>query len=166
MSEKCSAVLRKYQEDIREIVDIQRNEKREAIFFIYEDDSTIGPFKGKYTSISLSKDEERRIQRQGNIVSSVHTHPTNFKFSTIDVVTGISSGQERICIATPVDPREADGDFVLTCLNFSDMSNMQRRQAFQAMRRSSVGITNIGRVLRRELNFKRFKFDQCRIQGV
>lgn len=166
MSEKCSSILRKYRDDIKEVVQIQKNEKRESIFFIYEDGSTIGPFKGKYTSISLTKEQEKMIQRKGNIIGSVHTHPTNFQFSTIDVVTGISSGQDRICIATPVESPNADGDFVLTCLDFSEMSRVQKRQAFQAMRRSSMGITNLGRVLRRELNFKRFKFDQCRIQGI
>jgi len=161
MIKNCSQVLDNFEEDIQEIVDVQREEKREAIFFIFEEGFTEGPFKGTHTSISLSKDEEKRISRMGNIVGSVHTHPTGFNPSTIDIVTGLSSGQNTMCIATPVD----EGNFVLTCLQFENLNRVKQQQVMQAMRRSSMGITNIGRVLRREFNFKRFDLDQCRVQA-
>jgi len=161
MIKNCSQVLDNFEEDIQEIVDVQREEKREAIFFIFEEGFTEGPFKGTHTSISLSKDEEKRISRMGNIVGSVHTHPTGFNPSTIDIVTGLSSGQNTMCIATPVD----EGNFVLTCLKFENLNRVKQQQVMQAMRRSSMGITNIGRVLRREFNFKRFDLDQCRVQA-
>lgn len=161
MIKNCTQVLDNFEEDIQEIVDVQRDEKREAIFFIFEEGFTEGPFKGTHTSISLSKDEEKRISRMGNIVGSVHTHPTGFNPSTIDIVTGLSSGQNTMCIATPVD----EGNFVLTCLQFENLNMVKQQQVMQAMRRSSMGITNIGRVLRREFNFKRFDLDQCRVQA-
>jgi len=161
MIKNCSQLLDNFRGDIEEIVDVQRKEKREAIFFIYEEGFTEGPFKGTHTSISLSRDEEKRISRMGNIVGSVHTHPTGFDPSTIDIVTGLSSGQSTMCVATPVD----DGDFVLTCLRFEEFNMLKQQQVMQAMRRSSMGITNLGRVLRREFNFKRFNLNQCRVKA-
>jgi hypothetical protein len=166
MGARCSSVLRQYNEEIRSIVDIQRNRNREAIFFIYEDGSTTDNFVGKATSINLQPEEEKRIQRQGEIYGSVHTHPTGFDASTIDVVTGIGSGQQVMCIATPVDETRLSGDFVLTCLDFHRLGAIERRLVFSAMRRSSVGITNLGRVIRKELNLKRFTIEQCRVQGT
>lgn len=166
MVRDCQDVLQMYSDDIREVVDIQRKERREAIFFIYEQGETTGPFKGDHTSISLSKDQEKRIQRGGNIVGSVHTHPTGFDPSTIDIVTGLASGQDTMCVATPVGQVDGEGDFVLTCLDFSTLNKVKKRQVFQAMRRSSVGITNIGRILRRDFNLKRFSLDQCRVEAV
>jgi len=161
MIKNCSQLLDNFRGDIEEIVDVQRNEKREAIFFIYEEGFTEGPFKGTHTSISLSRDEEKRISRMGNIVGSVHTHPTGFDPSTIDIVTGLSSGQNTMCVATPVE----DSEFVLTCLRFENFNLLKEQQVMQAMRRSSMGITNLGRVLRREFNFKRFNLNQCRVRA-
>jgi len=165
MRHNCSTILEDFSEDVNEVVDIQRNDRREAIFFIFEQGFTEGPYKGSHTSISLSRDEEKRINRMGNVVGSVHTHPSGLDPSTIDIVTGISSGQDTLCVATPVVGEEDGEDFVLTCLDFSQMGKVRRQQALQAMRRASVGITNIGRVLRRDFNFKRFSFDQCRVKG-
>jgi len=161
MIKNCSQLLDNFRGDIEEIVDVQRKEKREAIFFIYEEGFTEGPFKGTHTSISLSRDEEKRISRMGNIVGSVHTHPTGFDPSTIDIVTGLSSGQNTMCVATPVE----DDKFVLTCLRFEEFNMLKQQQVMQAMRRSSMGITNLGRVLRREFNFKRFNLNQCRVKA-
>lgn len=161
----CDIVHQQYKDEIDEIIDIQKNKKREAIFFMYEQGHTEGPFVGDHTSISLSRDQEKRIQRSGEIVGSVHTHPTGFNPSTIDIVSGLSSGQDRLCVATPVVTTEYDEDFILTCLDFSELGLIKQRQVMQSMRRSSVGITNLGRVLRREFNFRRFSLDQCRIQG-
>lgn len=161
MIKNCSELLDNFQQDIEEIVDVQRNEKREAIFFIYEEGTTEGPYKGTHTSISLSKDEEKRISRKGNVVGSVHTHPTGFDPSTIDIVTGLSSGQNTMCVATPVE----EENFVLTCLRFEGFNRLKQQQVMQAMRRSSMGITNLGRVLRREFNFKRFDLNQCRVKA-
>jgi len=165
MSATCSAILRDYGDDIRNIVDVQEKENREAIFFIYEDNSTTEPFVGEPTSISLTKEEERMVQRRGSIKGSVHTHPTGFDPSTIDIVTGVSSGQDNMCIATPIDEPKTQGEFILTCLDFSSLGKVKRRQVFQSMRRSSVGITSIGRLIRKELNLNRFAIDQCRVEA-
>lgn len=164
MISNCSEVLDNFNDEIREVVEIQKSEKREAIFFIFEEGFTEGPYKGSHTSINLSKDEERRLTRMGNIIGSVHTHPTGMQPSTIDIVTGLASGQNTMCIATPVDDTPPN-DYVLTCMKFDSLSVPKQRQVLHAMRRSSMGVTNIGRMLRREFNFKRFNLDQCRVKA-
>ena len=148
-------IAKEFESDIEKIVESQVQENREAIFFIYEDLTTSDIYKGKARRISLTKSQESRIVSQGEIIGSVHTHPTGFDPSTIDIMTGIETTQEYMAVATPVYKKDIEEDFVLTVMDLSNLSFTQRFRMMKAMRRSSVGVTDIGRKLRKEINIQR-----------
>jgi len=162
----CSEIAERYERMIKDVTNIQRTEFREAIFFVYEDGSTTDIFKGKETSISLSRSEQKRIMSGGDITASIHTHPTGFDLSTIDIMTGIMTQQDNMCVAVPVEGNPSDEEFVLSCLDLSNINEIEKQRLFRAMRRSSVGISNIGRLMRKEFNLYRFDVDGCRTVSV
>jgi len=159
-------IAKEFESDIEKIVESQVQENREAIFFIYEDLTTSDIYKGKARRISLTKSQESRIVSQGEIIGSVHTHPTGFDPSTIDIMTGIETTQEYMAVATPVYKKDIEEDFVLTVMDLSNLSFTQRFRMMKAMRRSSVGVTDIGRKLRKEINIQRFDVQGYRTHKV
>lgn len=159
-------IAEEFKTDIEKIVESQVQENREAIFFIYEDLTTSDIYKGKARRISLTKSQESRIVSQGEIIGSVHTHPTGFDPSTIDIMTGIETTQEYMAVATPVYKKDIEEDFVLTVMDLSNLSFTERFRMMKAMRRSSVGVTDIGRKLRKEINIQRFDVQGYRTHKV
>jgi len=159
-------IASEYQSKIDNLISTQVEENREAIFFIYEDKSTSDVYKGEATHISLSKDEEAHIMSQGNIVGSVHSHPSGFDLSTIDIMTGISTEQKYMSVATPIYQADIKEDFVLTTMDMSQLSFQERFRMLKAMRRSSVGITEIGRRIRKEANLQRFGVEGYRTHEI
>jgi len=159
-------IAKEFESDIEKIVESQVQENREAIFFIYEDLTTSDIYKGKARRISLTKSQESRIVSQGEIIGSVHTHPTGFDPSTIDIMTGIETTQEYMAVATPVYKKDIGEDFVLTVMDLSNLSFTERFRMMKAMRRSSVGVTDIGRKLRKEINIQRFNVQGYRTHKV
>lgn len=164
--DRCNRSLRKYRSKIEDIVRIQVKEGREAIFFIYADGSTSEIIKGDNTSISLSSEEEKRLRSNGEIVSSVHSHPSGFDPSTIDIMTGIMTKQNYMCVVTPAMTPDEKDDFVLTCVEMDQMSDVESQRLLRAMRRSSVGVTDVGRMLRKYGNLTRFNINGCRSQQI
>lgn len=162
----CDQVIGEYRSEIEEIQRVQKQEHREAIFFIYEDGSTSKVFKGDHTSISLSKDQEKMIMNNGNVRASVHSHPSGFDPSTIDIMTGLMTQQEFMCISTPAMTPDGEDDFVLTCIELGELDTIQSQRLLRAMRRSTVGVTDFGRMLRKETNLTRFDVQKCRSQNV
>lgn len=163
---KCSTIVSRYEREINELVDTQVQDNREAIFFFFEDGSTTQIFKGEATQISLTREEEARIMSQGKVVGSVHSHPTGFEPSTIDIMTGIMTQQESMCVAVPAHDQNVDSKFVLTCLDLSNLSFSERRRLMRAMRRSSVGISEAGREIRKQAALQRFRVQGCRTHEV
>lgn len=159
-------LAKEFNQEIDDVIRAQTEENREAIFFIYEDLSTSDIYKGEATHISLSSDEEAKIMSQGNIIGSVHSHPSGFDPSTIDIMTGLSTTQEYVSVATPIFQADIDEDFVLTTIDLSNMSFQQRFRMLKAMRRSSFGITEIGRRIRKEVNMQRFDAEGYRTHEV
>jgi proteasome lid subunit RPN8/RPN11 len=149
-------IAEEFNTDIEKVIQSQVDENREAIFFIYEDLTTSDIYKGEATHIDLSKEEEAQIMSQGEIIGSVHTHPSGFDLSTIDVMTGIATTQKYMSVATPIFQQDIEEDYVLTTLDLSEMSFNQRFRLMRAMRRSTAGITEIGRNIRKEINLQRF----------
>jgi len=162
----CQTVRQKYPSLIEKLVDIQRTEYREAIAFLYKDGSTSDIYKGEETSISLTKQEQESVISGGDLVSSIHTHPEGFDLSTIDIMTGVMTEQEYMCVAVPVQTDGKGSDYVMSCLDLSSLSQIQRGKLFRRMRRSSVGVSNLGRLIRKEFNLNRFDLDGCRIVKV
>lgn len=162
----CNQIKAAYGDEINEIINTQMEENREAIFFFYEDGSTSGIFKGKATQISLSREEEARVMSQGKLKGSVHSHPTGFDPSTIDIMTGLMSSQESMCVAVPIHEESIDDDFVLTCLDLSGLKFPERRRMMAAMRRNSIGVTEMGRDIRKQASLKRFSVEGCRTHKV
>lgn len=163
---KCSTIAKTYEAEINDIVDIQVEDNMEAIFFFYEDGSSTEMFTGGPTQISLSREEEARIMSQGNLIGSVHSHPSGFDPSTIDVMTGIMTRQESMCVAVPAHDSNINSKFVLTCLNLSNLNFSQRRRLMRAMRRSSMGVTDLGREFRKQASLQRFKVTGCRTHEI
>lgn len=163
---KCSRIAEKYEQQIQSVVDAQVNENREAIFFIYEDGSTTDLFKGESTQISLSREQEAAIMSNGNLIGSVHSHPSGADPSTIDVMTGIMTRQESMCVAIPTHDDDISSDFVLTCLDLSNLTFAQRRRLMRAMRRSSTGVSELGREFRKQAALQRFNVTGCRTHEV
>ena len=159
-------IASEFESDIEELIATQVNENREAIFFIYEDMSTSDVYKGEATHISLSQDEEAHIMSQGNIIGSVHSHPSGFDLSTIDIMTGISTEQKYMSVATPIYQADIEEDFVLTTMDMSQLSFQEKFRMLKAMRRSSVGITEIGRRIRKEANLQRFGVEGYRTHEI
>jgi len=150
-------IAKEFNSKIQQIIDSQVNENREAIFFIYADLSTSNIYQGETTHISLSKEEEAKIMSQGEIIGSVHTHPSGFDPSTIDIMTGIATSQKYMSVATPLYDMDSDKDFVLTTIDLSMLNQVQRLRMIKSMRRSSTGLTEIGRRIRKEANLQRFE---------
>jgi len=164
--DRCQMSLSKHRSKIEEIVKTQVMEGREAIFFIYADGSTSKIIKGDNTSISLSSEEEKRLRSNGEIVSSVHSHPSGFDPSTIDIMTGIMTNQDFMCVVTPAMTPDGQDDFVLTCVEMDQMSDIEAQRLLRAMRRSSVGVTDVGRMFRKYGNLTRFNINGCRSQQI
>lgn len=163
---KCNTIASNFQSEIEELVDTQVKDNREAIFFFYEDGSTSDIFRGEPTQISLSREEEARVMSQGNLIGSIHSHPDGFDPSTIDIMTGVMTRQESMCVAVPAHDSNIDSKFVLTCLDLSNLNIMQRRRLMRAMRRSSTGVTDLGREFRKQSSLQRFKVTGCRTHEV
>jgi len=155
-----------YEDDIRKVIASQVNENREAIFFIYEDGSTSKIYQGQATQISLTREQEARIMSNGKVIGSVHSHPSGFDPSTIDIITGAMTTQEAMCVVVPIYEESIDSDFVLTCLDLSELNFTERRRLSRAMRRSSVGVTEIGRELRKQSSIQRFNIKGTRTHKV
>lgn len=155
-----------YNDKINKVVSSQVNENREAIFFIYQDGTTSPIYQGQATQISLTREQEARIMSNGEVIGSVHSHPTGFDPSTIDIITGAMTTQEAMCVAVPLHDASIDDDFVLTCLDVSNLSFAQRRRLARAMRRSSVGITETGREIRKQAALQRFNIQGSRTHKV
>jgi len=165
MTEACQEIRQSYDRRIKEIVQVQRQERREAIFFVYADGSTSKVYKGDETSISLTGDQQKRILNQGTLKYSVHTHPHGLDLSTVDIMTGILTQQEALCVAIPRKDNESvmkENEYVLTCLQLSRLTVPERQMLFRAMRRSSAGLTVLGRLTRKNFNLRRFRVDGCR----
>lgn len=159
-------VANRYEDDIRKVIASQVNQNREAIFFIYEDGSTSKIYQGQATQISLTREQEARIMSNGNVIGSVHSHPSGFDPSTIDIITGAMTTQEAMCVAVPIYEESIDSDFVLTCLDVSGLGFTERRRLSRAMRRSSVGVTEMGRELRKQTSIQRFNIQGTRTHKV
>lgn len=159
-------IAKEFNSKIQQIIDSQVNENREAIFFIYADLSTSNIYQGETTHISLSKEEEAKIMSQGEIIGSVHTHPSGFDPSTIDIMTGIATSQKYMSVATPLYDMDSDKDFVLTTIDLSMLNQVQRLRMIKSMRRSSTGLTEIGRRIRKEANLQRFEIKGYRSHKI
>lgn len=144
----------KYHSRIEELVNTQRNEAREAIFFMYEDGSTSEIIKGEHTHIKISRDRQKRIFNEGEIIGSVHTHPKGFDVSTIDTMTAIATGQDYMCVAVPINYENGESDFTLSCVDLSQAGRLDKRRLFRAMRRISFGVNIKNMNLRKEFNFQ------------
>jgi proteasome lid subunit RPN8/RPN11 len=162
----CTKIANKYREQVERVVSSQVVDGKEAIFFIYGDGTTSSVYQGERRSISLSTQQEEKIASNGEIVGSVHSHPSGFEPSTIDIMTGIMTSQNAMCVASPVRDQSIDEDFVLTCLDLDDLSILDRRRMLRAMRRSSISITEFGRQLRKQANIQRFSVDKCRTHDL
>jgi len=149
-------IAEEFEGQIDEIIQSQVQENKEAIFFIYEDLTTSDIYQGQSTKITLTREEEARIMSQGEIIGSVHTHPSGFDPSTIDVMTGLATTQKYMSVATPIYSDQIEKDFVLTTLDLSRLSFTERFRMMKAMRRSSIGLTDLGRTIRKEINLERF----------
>jgi proteasome lid subunit RPN8/RPN11 len=159
-------VANRYKDEIRKVIVSQVNQNREAIFFIYGDGSTSKIYQGQATQISLTREQEARIMSNGNVIGSVHSHPSGFDPSTIDIITGVMTTQEAMCVAVPIYEESIDSDFVLTCLDLSELGFTETRRLSRAMRRSSVGVTETGRQLRKQISIQRFNIDGTRTHKV
>lgn len=166
MANICETVARRHRSQIQEIARVQREENREAIFFIYSDNSTSDIFIGDPTRIELTDEEQARILNDGEIKMSVHTHPSKFDPSTIDLMTGILTRQERVCVAVPIRDRDIDDDFVLTCLDISNLNISEKRRLFRGMRRSSIAVSRAGHETRKQFNLQRFPVTGCRTHDI
>jgi len=143
-----------YKPEIKEIVSAQRNEGREAIFFMYEDGTTTDVIKGEHTHIKINRDMQKRIFSEGEVVGSIHTHPEGFDVSTIDTMTAISTNQDYMCVAVPITYETGERDFTLSCVDLSNAGRLDRRRLFRAMRRISFGVDVQNMNLRKEMNFQ------------
>lgn len=159
-------IATEFNDEIREVVNTQVEENREAIFFIYEDGSTSDIYKGEATHISLSRDQEARIMSRGNVIASVHSHPSGFDLSTIDIMTGLATSQDYMSVATPVYEEDIEEDFVLTTIDMRHMRFDERLRMLKSMRRSSAGITEFGRQIRKQVNLQRFNVSGYRTHKV
>lgn len=165
MTQACQKIRSTYDQKIKNIVQIQRQERREAIFFVYKDGSTSKVFKGDETSISLTGDQQKKVLNQGTLKYSVHTHPHGLDLSTVDIMTGVLTQQDALCVAIPRRENEAlmvQNEYVLTCLELSKLTMPERQMLFRAMRRSSAGLTVLGRLTRKNFNLSRFRVEGCR----
>lgn len=159
-------IAKEYNSEIKEIIEAQTEENREAIFFIYKDGSVSDIYKGEATHISLSRDQEARIMSRGDVIASVHSHPSGFDLSTIDIMTGLATEQDYMAVATPVYEEGIEEDFVLSVIDMRDLRVGERLRMLKSMRRSSAGITDIGRQIRKQANLQRFNVSGYRTHKV
>lgn len=166
MANLCDTVVRNHGSKIEEIVQIQREENREAIFFVFQDDSTSETFKGEPKRIELTDEEQARVLNQGRLKMSIHSHPTGFDPSTIDIMTGILTRQDRVCVAVPIREDNIDDNFVLTCLDVQQLNFSEKRRLFRSMRRSSLAVSRPGHEVRKQFNLQRFPVRGCRTHDI
>lgn len=155
-----------FQDEIQQVVSSQVNQNREAIFFIYGDGRTSKIYQGQATQISLTREEEAKIMSNGDVVGSVHSHPSGFDPSTIDIITGTLTTQEAMSVAVPIYDTSIESDFVLTSLDLSNLSFLQRRRLVRSMRRSSVGFSEAFREIRKQTALQRFDISGTRTHKV
>lgn len=167
MTERCEQLSTEYRNQINEIVGIQKGEAREAIFFIYADGSTSRIFKGdSATGIRLNREEISAVLSRGKLVGSIHSHPTGFEPSTVDLMTGIVTQQQFVGVAVPNHDPDFDSEFVLTVLDLSQLGFINRQRFMRSIRRTSFALTDIGRQLRKQITIQRFDVDGCRTHEV
>lgn len=159
-------IAKEYNSEIKEIIETQTEENREAIFFIYKDGSVSDIYKGEATHISLSRDQEARIMSRGDVIASVHSHPSGFDLSTIDIMTGLATEQDYMAVATPIYEEDIEEDFILSVIDMRDLRVGERLRMLKSMRRSSAGITDIGRQIRKQANLQRFNISGYRTHKV
>lgn len=159
-------IAKEYNSEIKEIIETQTEENREAIFFIYKDGSVSDIYKGEATHISLSRDQEARIMSRGDVIASVHSHPSGFDLSTIDIMTGLATEQDYMAVVTPVYEEDIEEDFILSVIDMRDLRVGERLRMLKSMRRSSAGITDIGRQIRKQANLQRFNISGYRTHKV
>ena len=159
-------IAEEFNPEVQTVIDSQVNKNKEAIFFIYDDLTTSDIYQGDATHISLSRDQEAYIMSQGDIIGSVHSHPSGFDPSTIDIMTGVATTQKYMSVATPVYQSDIEEDFVLTTIDLSDLNYVEQVRMIKAMRRSSTGLTEIGRLIRKEINLQRFNVKGYRTHKV
>lgn len=159
-------IATQYQEEINQVIESQVSENREAIFFIYADGSTSRIYQGQATQISLTREQEARIMSNGDVVGSVHSHPSGFDPSTIDIITGAMTTQQAMSVAVPIHDDSIEDDFVLTSLDVSELSFFQTRRLIRAMRRSSAGVSESFRELRKQAALQRFNVSGTRTHEI
>jgi len=159
-------IAKEYNSEIKEIIETQTEENREAIVFIYKDGSVSDIYKGEATHISLSRDQEARIMSRGDVIASVHSHPSGFDLSTIDIMTGLATEQDYMAVATPIYEENIEEDFILSVLDMRDLRVGERLRMLKSMRRSSAGITDIGRQIRKQANLQRFNITGYRTHKI
>jgi len=162
----AQSVASTFQEEIQQVVSSQVNQNKEAIFFIYDDGRTSKIYQGQATQISLTREEEARILSNGNVVGSVHSHPSGFDPSTIDIITGTLTTQEAMGVAVPIYSDSIESDFVLTSLDLSNLSFFQQRRLIRSMRRSSVGLSEALRDIRKQASLQRFDVSGTRTHEI
>lgn len=155
-----------YTEELDEIVSIQRREGRESMFFLYEDGSTSEIFKGESTYIQIPKDKQREIFNSGDVVGSVHTHPAGFDPSTIDLMTAVRTNQEVMGVAVPIKYNDGTRSHTLSLADLSDIGVIRENMLFRSMRRSSFGVTDTGRSIRKQINLQRSGLNGSRSHKV
>lgn len=162
----CEELDRKYSDKIEKIVDIQRHESRESIFFFYEDGRTTEIIKGEETYIDIPRYKQRRIFKDGEVLGSVHTHPAGFDPSTIDIMTAIATKQDHMAVAVPIQYNDGTLDYTISTLDTSGLNRIQKFHLFRSMRRSTVGLTNMGRLFRKQFNIQISGAEGCRTHKV
>lgn len=166
MKMDCEQVRSTFGDEISELVNIQREEGREAIFFMYEDGSTSGIIKGEATYVRIPKDRQREIYNSGNVLGSIHVHPAGFDPSTIDLMTAVRTNQDLMGVAVPITYADGSKDYTLSVVDISELGSIRRHLLFRRMRRSSFGVTELGRDVRKQLNMELSGAEGCRTHKV
>ena len=162
----CEEVKEQYNDELNEIIAIQRNQGREAIFFMYEDGSSSDIIRGEATSIRIPPERQRQIFEAGEVIGSIHTHPAGFDPSTIDIMTAVRTDQDLMGVAVPITFKDGRRDFTLSIVDSSGVGPVRENMLFRSMRRSSFGITDTGRDFRKQVNVQRSGVEGCRTHKV
>ncbi len=144
-----------YSNKLDDIISIQRHEGREAIFFMYADGSASEIIKGEATHIQIPRDKQKKIFNRGDLVGSVHTHPAGFDPSTIDLMTAVRTSQDTMGVAVPIVYEDGTRSHTLSIADLSEIGVIRENMLFRSMRRSSFGITDTGRDVRKQINLQR-----------
>ena len=163
---KAKDIKDQYSSQISDIISVQRNRSREAIFFMYEDGSTTEHIVGEATHVRISKDEIDRIFNSGNVIGSVHTHPAGFDPSTIDIMTAISTDQDYMAVAVPITYNDGEKDFTVSCVDLSETGFLDERRLFRGMRRSMFSFSRTGHDFRKTANLEFSNADGTRTHTV